>query len=107
MQTHCPLHAGPFFANYDLDIEGSWGKAFCSDDRIKLSDAEQWNRAQLVENDPRTARDWGCHGISPVVKHLKYVDYNNIWVMPMSHALIYGAVRQFWKLVLTPPPTGE
>ncbi len=34
--------------------------------------------AQMVENDPGTARDWGCHGVSPVVNLLQYVDYNNI-----------------------------
>ncbi len=107
MQTRCLLHAGPYFANYDLDIEGSWGKAFCGADRIKLSDAEQTRRAQAVENKEGTAKDLGCHGVSPVKKHLEYVDYNNIWVMPMSHALIYGAVRHFWKLLLTPPPSGK
>lgn len=43
------MHAGPFFANHNLDIEESWGKAFCGVDRIKLSDAEQMDRAKEVE----------------------------------------------------------
>lgn len=66
-----------------MDIGGSFGKAFCGEDRIKLSHAEQMFRGQQVENQQGTSRDLGCHGISSVVNNLEYMDYNNIWVMPM------------------------
>lgn len=100
------MHPGPFHRLFDLNIEGSQGKA-CGTDRIKLSHAQQWARAMLMEQPGTAARDVGCHGISPVLNYLDYVDYNNIWVIPMSHALIYGAVKLFWGLLLTRPTAGE
>lgn len=83
------------------------GKAYCGTERIKVSHAKQWERAVRMEQPGTAARDVGCHGISPVLKYLDYVDYNNIWVIPMSHALIYGAVKLFWGLLLTRPTAGE
>lgn len=41
------------------------------------------------------------------MKALPYLDYNNFWIIPMAHALLYGVVRSFWKLILTKPAAGE
>ncbi|BDA51631.1 hypothetical protein COCOBI_19-1870 [Coccomyxa sp. Obi] len=63
-------------------------------------------RAEKVELGVYTAKDTGCHGKSLVIKYLDYADYNNIWIIPMSHALIYGAVKLVWRLRLTGPSKG-
>ncbi|KAK9918436.1 hypothetical protein WJX75_004081 [Coccomyxa subellipsoidea] len=102
-----PRAAGAFHRLFNLDIGGSIGKAYCGTERIKVSHAKQWERAVRMEQPGTAARDVGCHGISPVLKYLDYVDYNNIWVIPMSHALIYGAVKLFWGLLLTRPTAGD
>lgn len=59
-----------------------------------------------MEAGGTAAREVGCHGISPVLKHLDYADHNNIWIIPMAHALIYGAVKFFRRLLLTGPSAG-
>ena len=99
-------YAGPFWTNRNLDVKGSWGTKFCGDPSIKLTDAEQRVRADLVERGQESPKDMGCHGWSPPMRHLNYLDYNNLWIIPMSHALVYGVVKGFWKLLLTPPPSG-
>lgn len=99
---------GPFWTLYgDLSQGGFWEKYFCGAERIKLTHEMQWARALAAGQPRHAARDVGCHGISPVLKHLDYADYNNIWIIPMSHALIYGAVKLFWRLLLTGPSAGE
>lgn len=72
-----------------------------------MSHERQWARAISAGQPQNPARDVGAHGISTVLKHLDYADYNNIWIIPMSHALIYGAVKLFWRLLLTGPSAGE
>ena len=92
-----------------------WGKAYCGEDKTTTGDAlsishdKQCERAMRVENDCTEAniRDLGCHGLSPAVRHLDYVDYNNLFVVPICHAVLYGIVKSFWKLLLTPPAAGD
>ena len=67
---------------------------------------DQRLRAPSVESGAARAKDAGCHGWSLPFKYLDYLDYNNLWVIPMSHALVYGVMKGFWKLLLTPPPSG-
>ena len=42
----------------------------------------------------------GCHGVSPLVKLLPYADYNNLFLVPICHALLYGSVKTFLNLIL-------
>ena len=103
----CCVGPGPFWSAIgDLSQGGYWQKDFCGAERIKLANDAQWARARAAE-EGTPARDIGAHGISPVLKHLDYADYNNIWIIPMSHALIYGVVKLFWQLLLTGPSAGE
>ena len=102
--------AGPFWSNYDLEVEGgSMGKAFCGEAGISYSHDDQYGRALCMEEGgtEAMARELGCHGLSPAVRYLDYVDYNNLFVVPMCHALLYGVVKGFWKLLLTPPTAGD
>ncbi len=87
---------------------GTKGPAMCSDAAIKLDDALQRQRARAA-NHPhgQPGKVLGCHGWSPIMKALPYLDYNNFWIIPMAHALLYGVVRSFWKLILTKPAAGE
>ena len=42
----------------------------------------------------------GCHGVSPLIELLPYADYNNLFLVPICHALLYGSVRTFLNLVI-------
>lgn len=42
----------------------------------------------------------GCHGKSPVVKLPLYADYNNLFLVPICHPLLYGSVKTFLNLIL-------
>eukprot|EP00798_Chlamydomonas_sp_ICE-L_P001205 gene1205-32547_t len=71
---------------------------------LQLSHAQRISRAQRVEEgeeDPRTA---GCHGLSMVVHVLPYVDYNNFFLVPVAHALLFGVVKGFVKHLYRPIP---
>lgn len=66
-------------------------------------------RALRVENmepgwEPKLA---GCHGLSLLVKYLKYVDYNNIHRVPVAHALLLGLVKDLLNLLLCKSARGE
>lgn len=37
----------------------------------------------------------GVHGLSLLVAALPYVDYNNLWLVPTGHSLLYGVVKSF------------
>jgi hypothetical protein len=67
----------------------------------------QMFRAQKVESGEWEARPAGCHGLSLLVKHLPYVDYNRVHKVPVAHALLLGVVKDFWKLLLSPTPKGQ
>lgn len=88
------------------------GKAFCGDPTTHLSAAMQQARANLVEGkdadgnevEPAHPSDMGCSGTSPFAKHL---DYNNLFVVPIAHAGLCGAVKDFWQLVLGTATQGQ
>lgn len=42
----------------------------------------------------------GCHGVSPIIELLPYADYNNVFVVPICHALLYGPVKKFLELIV-------
>jgi hypothetical protein len=37
----------------------------------------------------------GCHGLSSIVEFLPYVDYNNVWIVPVGHCLLFGVTSNF------------
>ncbi len=85
------------------------GPHFCSDPAIKLTAEAQKQRGNAVEAPPpgsMPGRVVGCHGYSPIMRALSYLDYNNFWIIPMAHALLYGVVKGFWKLILSKPEPG-
>lgn len=51
------------------------------------------------ESEPRNE---GCHGMSPVVELLPYVDYNNVWIVPVGHCLLFGVVSNFISHIFRP-----
>lgn len=92
-------------------------KALCGDPCTHLSSAMQQARANLVEGTTRDAEgqpvepahpsDMGCSGTSAFAAHLDYVDYNNLFVVPIAHAGLCGVVKDFWKLVLSTSARGQ
>ena len=88
-----------------MEIGGKWGKAVCGEDETTTGDPlsvnheEQHERAEWVEDDRTEAniRDLGCHGLGLAMRHLDYVDYDNLFVVPKCHAVLYGIVKSFWK----------
>lgn len=64
---------------------------------IKLSHDAQLTRAtwaeKPVESRPGRPQQLGCHGMSQLVRGLPYVDYNNVFLVPIFHAWEYGVVK--------------
>jgi hypothetical protein len=60
-----------------------------------------------VQQGTVKARDVGSNGISPFVAALPYVDYNNLFLVPIAHAGLCGVVKDFWYHVLSSPSRGE
>ena len=71
------------------------GSVFYTGQQIK-------DRAQVVEAGDREPRQFGLHGLSEFIRQLPYTDPNNLWVMPMAHAALFGVVKDFWDLMLAP-----
>lgn len=67
---------------------------------VILSHEQQCQRADVVDARQALPTDVGCHGTSPFVEQLQYVDYNNLFVVPVAHAGLLGVVKDFWCHVL-------
>jgi hypothetical protein len=48
----------------------------------------------------KVAKVEGCHGMSPFIRKLPYADYNNLWIVPIGHNLLFGVVASFVGHVL-------
>lgn len=103
-------------------------QAYCGDPAIQLDHGMQMGRGELVdasklavaqaEAEAAEARRQGmqpapipdlvdpygvgCHGVSPLLKALNYLDYQNTFVVPVPHAGLLGVVKDFWAHVLMP-----
>jgi hypothetical protein len=47
----------------------------------------------------QAAKQQGCNGLSAIAD-ISYVSYNNIWVAPVIHMLLYGVVAEFLRHIL-------
>lgn len=83
------------------------GKAFCGDACTHVSDVDQCGRALAVERGTAHPSDVGSNGMSPFIRDLAYTDYNNLFFVPLAHAALCGAVKDFWQLVLSTVKKGE
>lgn len=85
------------------------GKAYkigTRDERRLLSDAEQRQRADVavemasgVRSPSDIAREQGAYGWCAFAKRLKYVDYNLMRRIPITHSILLGLCKRFWKEV--------
>ncbi len=101
---------GMYFLGYDEEtnvrpaFDGMPHTAKCGDPRIRLTHEQQVARARYIETvnpaDTETATLWGCHGWSPILKKLRYLDYNDVWLVPFGHAAMLGLVKRFWGLCI-------
>uniref|UniRef100_A0A383VXT3 LysM domain-containing protein n=1 Tax=Tetradesmus obliquus TaxID=3088 RepID=A0A383VXT3_TETOB len=62
----------------------------------------QWDQQPNKAKAAEWAKLLGCHGTSPLVAALWYVDYNNLFIVPIAHAGLLGAIKSFWSLLLAP-----
>lgn len=60
------------------------------DRRLRITDEEHETRAMQVELQLLDAKEAGCSGVSVIPEELPYVSYNNLWLFPVCHALLFG-----------------
>jgi hypothetical protein len=77
------------------------------DDVLTLSDSQHCARASVAEvnkarhkSDQVLPRFIGCHGYSIFRSMLPYIDYANLFVLPLWHAMLYGLVKNFFETIL-------
>lgn len=75
-------------------------------DSVQYSHAAQLARASAVERGLRQARNVGAHGQSIFLTWLPYADANNLWVVPVAHASLFGVVKDFWNAMLATKKKG-
>jgi hypothetical protein len=88
--------------DYGAHSEHAEGVAMCGDEAVMLSHQDQLDRAAAVDQGLMLPTEVGSHGTSPFVAKLGYVDYNNLFVVPVAHAGLLGVVKDFWSHLLTP-----
>jgi hypothetical protein len=81
--------------------------ALVGDKRLLLSDKAQEARAELVELGLGDPKKEGCHGESVICKELRYTSYNNLWLLPLAHALLYGIIKTLIAHLLRPTKEKE
>lgn len=82
------------------------------DPRLRLTDAQQMDRAVQVEmssmqdqrRDRKEPSSYGTHGVSVIPEILEYTSYNNLFVVPVAHSLLYGVIDNFVAHLLRPLP---
>jgi hypothetical protein len=105
----------PFGPFYPQQVSGV---CFAGDAVCKLDHNDHMARGELIEDviagvntacivyDGNKERqivptDIGCHGVSPLISALGYLDYNNAFPVPIAHAGPYGVVKRFWNLIFS------
>lgn len=67
---------------------------------VQLSHDMMVLRGRGVEQGQLQPSLAGCTGLSPIVRHLDYVDYKNVFLLPAYHGLVYGLGKNFLNLIL-------
>jgi hypothetical protein len=80
---------------------------YCGAPPTKISHKTHCARGKAVDKQLAEASDAGCHGMSLIVKKLKYCDYNDTFVVPIAHAGLCGVVKDFWYQLLKTPARGQ
>ena len=70
--------------------------------RLKLNDRKQRKRGERIDKVARehprdaikAAKRLGVHG-STIFARLPYLDLQNVWMVPVCHALLYRVVKDF------------
>ena len=79
---------------------------YAGDHATQYSHDMQLSRAAAVDRQLVPSRCYGVHSTSRFLSSLPYTNANNLWVIPIAHALLYGAVKDFWKYLLAPQKAG-
>jgi hypothetical protein len=84
------------------------------DESLKLTNEQQWARGDKITYLQAEARQGrttkkkveeakkqtGCKGLSIIPHILPYVDYNNLFVVPVAHVLLYGLVAGYMNYIM-------
>lgn len=106
---YVPENHHVYFAAYNEPVESmvktddGWRveAVKCGDPRARLSHQDQVQRDRDVEEGRLEANEAGSHGSCVLVKCLDYIDYNNVFVVPIAHAALLGSVKDFWWQLLS------
>ncbi|GLI64632.1 hypothetical protein VaNZ11_007950 [Volvox africanus] len=82
------------------DMENAPLSARCGDPRIMVSHEMHLKRAALAMKDPQWTGIVGCKGLSPIIRELDYCNYNDVFVVPVAHAALFGVIKRFWNTIL-------
>lgn len=91
------------FTGYLHPVETALGPpALCGAAEAALDHDAHMQRAQIVDAKLRQPSAVGCHGLSVVIKELKYTSYPDTFPVPVPHAGMLGGCKDFWSYVLRP-----
>ena len=71
--------------------------SFVHDERIQLSDNMMHHLGKAVESGDLEAKVAGCTGVSPFIRYVDHLSYNNFFALPISHACGLGVIKDFWR----------
>lgn len=78
------------------DIAHDVQKCCVHDASLQISDELMEVLGRAVERGTVSPTVAGCSGLSPFIKYVPYLSYNNFFLLPPAHAFCLGVMRDFW-----------
>ena len=75
-------------------------RKYMFDNSLKLSHDQQMFICKEVAEGRFSVKKAGRSGTCSILEKLAYLDYNNIFLMPVAHGLLNGLVKDFFNTVL-------
>ena len=69
------------------------------DKEVQVSDDLMKLLGEAVEKGEIDKKVAGCTGLSPFIRYLKHLSYNNFFTLPIAHAFGLGVIPDFWRYV--------
>ena len=80
--------------------QGEAEMSYVHDERVQLSDNLMHLLGKEVESGGLEAKVAGCTGVSPFIRYVDHLSYNNFFALPPAHAFGLGVIPDFWKYVV-------
>jgi hypothetical protein len=101
-KTHSTIYYRGYWKGVPQPIHFGGKCKKVGDRDLSLTDEAQMSRARRVEEGIGDKKTEGCRGVSIIPSTLGYVSYNDIWLLPVAHAFLYGVVKDFVGYLLRP-----